>query len=154
MSHAHPRAASPARVPLPMGSLLSRLLIRHPQPRLFSPRHLFGKECSSGTVSHTHPGGFAKFSRERFHKVAICHLWTERGNCSCGAGESGGPHRGASPTPRNTLFHSVNKYLWCTCCGPGAAVGMRGPWAASALLGLSVQVSVKSQASSLKEAAM
>lgn len=68
---------------LPVGSLLSHLQIRHLQPRLFSLRCLFRKEFSLGT-SHTHPGGFARFSREWFHEVATCHLWAERGNCSGG----------------------------------------------------------------------
>lgn len=76
---------------LPAGSLLSLLQIRHPQPRIFSLRCLFRKEFSLGT-SHTHPGGFARFSREWFHKVATCHLWAERGNCSPGcAGEPATP---------------------------------------------------------------
>lgn len=105
MGHAHPRALA-----LPTGSLLSRLMIRCLRPRLFSPRHLFGKECSPGAVSHPHPGGCAKFSRERFHQVATCHLWTERGNCSRGVGESGGTlGGGVSPTPHHSAFiHSMS----------------------------------------------
>lgn len=124
-------------VALPAGSLLSLLQISHHQPRLFFPRCLFGKEFSPGT-SHTHPGGAARFSRERPHEVATCHLWAECGSRG---------HWGVRMASRVPAMWSLDRYLWRTCSAPGTAPVTDGP----ALLGLSVPAAVKSQVLSLME---
>lgn len=100
------------------GSLLSLLQISPHQPRPSSPGRLFGKESSLGT-SHTHPGGFTKFSRERLGKVDFCHLRAERGNCN-------GGRWGIRFPAKRSAGHSAEPRGAQLCAGHRVGKGGRG----------------------------